>query len=133
MSERPTDRDTALKAAVREALEARDRRLRAPGFGQIWPGTGAARPAALTPRPAFAALGVIVVLAGVSWIFLGRHAPETAPDAELRAASELARELSSPDYWRVPTDALLAFAAPPLSADLPAPEGFNVSLEESLL
>jgi hypothetical protein len=66
-------------------------------------------------------------------MLLARPDGKSAPAADLRAATELARELSSPDYWRVPTDDLLAFAAPPLDAELPSPEGFNVSLEESLL
>lgn len=133
MSTRPTDHDTALKAVVREALQARDRGLRAPGFSRVWPDSRVGRRAPSVLRPAIAALGAVTLLAGVAWILLGRHAQEYSPDAELRHAAQLARELSSPDYWLVPTDELLAFAAPPLSAELPTPEGFNVSLEDSLL
>ncbi|MGH8285064.1 MAG: hypothetical protein ACRETT_04785 [Steroidobacteraceae bacterium] len=69
-------------------------------------------------------MAAVVVVAALSWMGLER---------ETRLDASLARELSSPDYWRVPTDELLAFAAPPLSADLPSPTGFQVSLEESLL
>jgi hypothetical protein len=45
----------------------------------------------------------------------------------------LAHQLSSTDYWRVPTDRLLAYAAPPLSAGLPPSTDIELSLEESLL
>ena len=75
----------------------------------------------------------LAAIVAVSWMFLGWPGGESAPPENLRATTELARELSSPDYWRVPTDDLLAFAAPPLNAELPLPDGFHVSLEESLL
>ena len=123
--------DEALKAAVRDSLAARDRALPAPRFGRAWP--GAQRPRAHAWRPALAGGVALTAIVAVAWMFLGRPGGGSASPDDLRAATELARELSSPDYWRVPTDDLLAFAAPPLSAELPSPEGFHVSLEESLL
>ena len=45
----------------------------------------------------------------------------------------LAHQLSSADYWRVPTDELLVYEAAPLRAELPSPTGLQISLEESLL
>ena len=123
--------DEALKAAVRDGLAARDRALPAPRFAHAWP--GAERPRVVAWRPALAGGLALAAIVAVSWMFLGRPGGESAQPEELRAATELARELSSPDYWRVPTDDLLAYAAPPLSAELPSPEGFHVSLEESLL
>lgn len=134
MSDRSFDRDEeSLKAAVRDGLLARDRAVRPPGFARVWPALPSARQRPVFSRPAFTAFAAVAALAGVGWVFLGRHAPDFAPPADEDAAIALARELSSPDYWRVPTDDLLAFAAPPLNADLPSPEGFHVSLEESLL
>jgi len=123
--------DEALKSAVRDGLAARDRVLPAPRFAHAWPGAG--RPRAAAWRPALAGGLALAAIVAVSWMFLGRPGGESAPPDDLRAATELARELSSPDYWRVPTDDLLAFAAPPLNAELPLPDGFHVSLEESLL
>ncbi len=123
--------ERALRVVVRDGLAARDRSMRPPGFASVWP--HATRPSASSWRPAFAAFGAVVMLAGGAWVLLSRQGADPTPAAELRVATELARQLSSPDYWRVPTDDLLAFAAPPLSAELPLPEGFHVSLEESLL
>jgi hypothetical protein len=120
-----------LKAAVRDGLAARDRALPPPRFARVWPGDR--RPRAGAWRPALAGGLALAAIAAVSWIFLGHPGGESAPPDELRAAIKLARALSSPDYWRVPTDDLLAFAAPPLNAELPLPDGFHVSLEESLL
>lgn len=132
MSKAEFDRpDEALKAAVRGSLAARDRALTAPRFAQTWPGSQ--RPRAHGWRPALAAGAALAAIAAVSWVYLGRDPGEDPAPGDLRATTELARELSSPDYWRVPSDELLAFAAPPLDAELPSPEGFNVSLEESLL
>jgi len=125
--------DERLKAAVRDGLLARDRAARAPSFASIWQAADSTPRFPYLQRPALAGCAAVVLLAGVSWIYLGRQTGEPArPDTEDGAVA-LARELSSPDYWRVPTDELLAFAAPPLSAGLPSVEGFNVSLEESLL
>lgn len=132
MSKADPDReDEALKSAVRGSLAARDRAVTPPRFAQTWP--GAQRPRAHGWRPALAAGAALGALVAVSWVYLGRGPGEAPAPGDLRATTELARELSSPDYWRVPTDELLAFAAPPLNAELPSPEGFNVSLEESLL
>lgn len=123
--------DQALRTAVRDGLAARDRALPPPRFARIWPGAGRSRAGGW--RPALAGGLAFAAIAAVSWMFLGRPGTESAPPEALRAATELAHELSSPDYWRVPTDDLLAFAAPPLNAELPLPDGFHVSLEESLL
>lgn len=123
--------DETLKSVVRDGLAARDRALPAPRFAHTWPGSD--RPRAAAWRPALAGGLALAAVAAVSWMFLGRPGRESVPPEDLRATTELARELSSPDYWRVPTDDLLAFAAPPLDAELPSPDGFHVSLEESLL
>ena len=123
--------DETLKAAVRDGLAARDRALPAPRFTHTWPDAEHPRTAAW--RPALAGGLALAAIAAVSWMFLGRPGGESVPPEDLRATTELARELSSPDYWRVPTDDLLAFGAPPLNAELPSPDGFHVSLEESLL
>lgn len=123
--------DEALKAAVRGGLAARDRAVTPPRFAQTWP--GAKRPRAHGWQPALAAGAALVAIVAVSWLYLGRDPGEDRAPGDLGATTELAQALSSPDYWRVPTDELLAFAAPPLDAALPTPEGFNVSLEESLL
>jgi hypothetical protein len=134
MSDLPFDRDEErLRVAVRDGLVARDRAMRSPRFACSWPTMAASQRPGASLRPAFATLAAVAVLAGISWLFLERHAGDPKPPADVGAAVELARELSSPDFWRVPTDDLLAFAAPPLSADLPSAEGFHVSLEESLL
>ena len=123
--------DEALKAVVRDGLAARDHALPPPRFARAWPGDR--RPRAGAWRPALAGSLALTAIAAVAWMLLARPGGESAPPANLRATTELARELSLPDYWRVPTDDLLAFAAPPLAADLPVPGGFHVSLEESLL
>jgi hypothetical protein len=124
-------RDEALKAMVREALAARDRARPAPRFARLWPREAQPRRSALHRRPGFAAAFGVALLAGVAWMLLGRG--PAGPGDGFDSATQLAAELSAPDYWRVPTDELLAFAAPPLNADLPLPDGFHVSLEESLL
>lgn len=123
--------DESLKSAVRDGLAARDSALPPPRFAHAWPGER--RPRAHAWRRALAGGLTLAAIVAVSWMFLGRPGDESALPEDLRAATELARELSSPDYWRVPTDELLAFAAPPLNAELPLPDGFHVSLEESLL
>ncbi len=140
---RGDDRD--LAAALRAALASRDRSVRSARFAELWSQVG--RPGggfASRWRPAFAAGALLVVLAGLTWTLTDRTGHRDADGSTVasraqpanekaRADLALARELSSPDYWRVPTDELLAFAAPPLSADLPSARGFDVSLEESLL
>jgi len=128
---RPEPGDTELRTAVRAGLEARDRAAQAPRFAGLWP-AGRRQPREFL-RPAFAAAAAIALAAVLAWTILGRETAGPMAGPELHATAQLAQQLSSPDYWRVPTDDLLAFAAPPLSAELPAPEGFNVSLEESLL
>ncbi|MGQ0383082.1 MAG: hypothetical protein ACT4UP_00135 [Gammaproteobacteria bacterium] len=133
MSPQLPDRDEALKSAVRVALQTRDHAARTPPFGRVWPAAETVRRPAAPWRPAFAAFATILVLAGVSWVYFARDADDGTTDAGLRETAALAQELSSPDYWRVPSDELLAFAAVPLDVNLPSPEGFNVSLEESLL
>lgn len=127
--------DARLASALREGLAARDRSARTPRFATVWPSADAAGAGTFAWRSVFAALAVVAVVAGLVSIWLDRSA---APDSTTQASvagvdAALARELSSPDYWRVPTDELLAYAAPPLNADLPSPSGFEVSLEESLL
>lgn len=125
--------DDRLKAVVQSGLEARDRSMPAPRFPHAFAGAAESRPRGPILRPAFAALAALAVLAGATWVYSGRQSELPVTDADLHAAAVLARELSSTEYWRVPTDELLAFAAPPLSAELPSPEGFHVSLEETLL
>jgi len=126
LSDQNLDRDDErLASALRVGLAARDRSAPPPRFAAVWPGTSTTRRSALTWRPAFAAVATVVVVAGLSWTWINR--------SDTRLDASLARELSAPEYWRVPTDELLAFAAPPLSVDLPSPAGFHVSLEESLL
>lgn len=134
MSEPSLERDDAqIIAALRSGLAARDRSMRPPRFASVWPSSSTTRSFAVTRRPAFAALAVVVVVAGLSWTWINRSGAPDSPQLDARVEASLARELSSPDYWRVPTDELLAFAAPPLNADLPSPTGFQVSLEESVL
>ena len=123
--------DDALKSAVRDGLAARDRTLSAPRFARVWPGERRSPVGAW--RPALAGGLALTAIVAVSWILLARSGDESVPPDDLRATTELARALSSPEYWRVPTDDLLVFAAPPLNAELPSPDGFHVSLEESLL
>ncbi len=130
-----------LATALSDALGARDRSMRTPAFSSLWSQAGARGGLVTRWRPAIAAATLLAVLAGLTWTLTGRidignGATESGGHSSYSDASAdlaLARELSSPDYWRVPTDELMAFAAPPLSADLPSPRGFEVSLEESLL
>jgi hypothetical protein len=110
--------------ALRAALERRDMRTRAPRFATMWPQSGARRRTRAWLPVAASALSVIVV-AGLVWT--STHRPQTRIDASL------AHRLSSADYWRVPTDELLTYEAAPLRADLPSPDGLQISLEESLL
>lgn len=134
MSDRNLDRDDArLTSALRSGLATRDRSLPPPRFTAVWPGSSTTRRPVLVWRPAFAAVATMVVVAGLSWIWINRSGAPDSSQFKARIDASLARDLSSPDYWRVPTDELLAFAAPPLSFELPSPTGFHVSLEESLL
>ena len=125
MSEENLDRDDArLASALRSGLAARDRSARPPRFAAVWQSASEPGSFRFAWRPAIATLAAVVVVVALSWMGINREAS---------VDEALARQLSSPAYWRVPTDELLAFAAPPLSADLPSPTGFQVSLEESLL
>jgi hypothetical protein len=116
--------DTQLATALRDALKERDRVVRPPRFATLWPNRSERRGTLFAWRPIAASAACALVVAGIVWKTAERPA---------RIDAALAQQLSSADYWRVPTDELLAFAAPPLDAELPSPEGFNVSLEESLL
>ena len=78
----------------------------------------------LTWRPLAVSAACALVVAGIVW---------KSTDRPARIDPSLAHELSSADYWRVPTDELLAYEAAPLRADLPSPTGLQISLEESLL
>jgi hypothetical protein len=125
MSGHDDDRDDAgLAIALRRALELRDRAVRPPRFATMWQDRSERRGPALAWRPLVASAAAAVVVAVVAWTWTSRPA---------RIDPSLAHQLSSADYWRVPTDALLAYEAPPLHADLPAPTGLHISLEESLL
>lgn len=131
----PEREDAELGSALRRALNERDRALRAPRFAGLWPDPNATRPRSqgFAWRPALAAAIAVGVVGVVAWTGIARFSDPDAAAAGGRLDPTLARELSSPEYWRVPTDALLAYTAPPLSAELPSAEGFQVSLEESFL
>lgn len=124
MTGRDEDRDDLqLAAALRIALERRDDSTRAPRFATLWSRRGAGRNPVFTWWPLAASVLTAAVVAVLLWT-LGQR-PDIDPT--------LARQLSSADYWRVPTDELLAYEAAPLRADLPTPTGLQISLEESLL
>lgn len=134
MSDQSLDRDDArLASALRSGLAARDRSAPPPRFAAVWPRSSTTISPPIAWRPAFTAVTAVVIVAGLSWTWINRSGAPDSAIPEGRIDASLARELSSPDYWRVPTDDLLAYAAPPPSIDLPSPTGFHVSLEESLL
>jgi hypothetical protein len=110
--------------ALRTALERRDSRTPAPRFSALWPQSGARRKSSGWLPVAASALSLIVV-AGLVWN--STHRPRTRIDPSL------VHQLSSAEYWRVPTDEVLVYQAAPLRADLPAADGLQISLEESLL
>lgn len=116
--------DTRLAAALQAALEERDRVVRPPRFATLWPDGSERRRTWLAWRPLAVSAACALVVAGIVWTSTHRPAPIDAA---------LARQLSSADYWRVPTDELLFYEAAPLRADLPSPTGLQISLEESLL
>ena len=119
------DRDDArLASALRTALERRDRAMRAPRFATLWPDRSERRGSFGWLPLAASAMSVLVV-AGLVWT--STHRPQTRIDPSL------AHRLSSAEYWRVPTDELLAYEAAPLRADLPSADGLQISLEDSLL
>lgn len=119
-----TGDDTQLATAVRAALKERDRVVRPPRFATLWPDRGERRRTGFAWRPLAASAACALVVAGIVWTSTDRPAP---------IDPTLAQQLSSDDYWRVPTDELLVYEADPLRAELPSPTGLQISLEESLL
>jgi hypothetical protein len=121
-----TDNDESqLAAALRAALEHRDRAVKPPRFATMWSERSEPRRTLFTWRPLAASAICALVVAGIVWKSTDHSAAPIDP--------QLAHQLSSADYWRVPTDKLLAYEAAPLHADLPSPTGFQISLEESVL
>jgi hypothetical protein len=121
-----TDRDESqLAATLRAALEQRDRVVKPPRFATLWSERSERRRTLITWRPLAASAICALVVAGIVWRSTDHSTPSIDP--------QLAHQLSSADYWRVPTDKLLAYEAAPLHADLPSPTGFQISLEESVL
>jgi hypothetical protein len=116
--------DTQLATALRDALKERDRVVRPPRFATLWPNRSERRGTLFAWRPIAASAACALVVAGIVWKTAERPA---------RIDAALAQQLSSADYWRVPTDELLVYEAAPLRADLPSPTGLQISLEESLL
>ncbi len=131
MNDRRMDDDTDLARVLREGLSARDREVRAPSFRSLW--LRESRPALPLWRKAVAASVAAVIVAALLpfWIvgLPGRSGQGASPPID----AALAQELSSRDFWRVPSDELLAFSAPPLSAPFPESYDYEISLEESLL
>jgi hypothetical protein len=121
-----TDHDESqLAATLRAALEERDRVAKPPRFATMWTEHSGPRRTLLRWRPLAASAICALVVAGIVWRATDHSATPIDP--------QLAHQLSSADYWRVPTDKLLAYEAAPLRADLPSPTGFQISLEESVL
>jgi len=121
-----TDHDESqLAASLRAALERRDRAVKPPRFATMWGEGSARRRVGFAWRPLAASALCALVVAGIVWRSTDHPAAPIDP--------QLAHQLSSADYWRVPTDKLLAYEAAPLHADLPSPAGFQISLEESVL
>jgi hypothetical protein len=125
--ELPAD-ERRLADAVRSALAARDAALPARSFERSWTSSASSRTTGRW-RPAFAALSLATVIAVLSWTMLGPSSEPTATALD----PNLARELSSAEFWRVPTDELLAHADPAAGIVLPSPRDLEFSLEESLL
>lgn len=119
------DDDARLASALRTALQERDRVVRPPRFAKLWPDRSEEHRTAFAWRPLIASAAVAVAIVAVLWTW------RTGSPAHIDPA--LAHQLSSADYWRVPTDEVLAFEPAPLDADLPSPTGVAISLEESLL
>jgi len=117
--------ESQLAATLRAALEQRDRVVRPPRFATMWTERSARRGIGFAWRPLAASAICALVVAGIVWRATDQSAAQIDP--------QLAHQLSSADYWRVPTDKLLAYEAAPLRADLPSPAGFQISLEESVL
>ena len=125
MTDRDDRDDSQLAGALRAALEDRDRSVRPPRFAKMWTEQGERRRTTLAWRPVAASAICVLVLAGIVWKSIDHPAATIDP--------AIAHQLSSADYWRVPTDELLAYEAAPLHADLPSPTGLQISLEESVL
>lgn len=119
------DEEARLAAGLRAALEQRDRVVRAPRFRSMWPPS---LPSPASGRGRAWAMAASIAGAVVIAIVIG-----TRIDSPTPIDPALAHRLSSADFWRVPTDEVLAYEAAPLRADLPSPTGPDISLEESLL
>jgi hypothetical protein len=117
--------DSQLATRLHAALEERDRVVRPPQFATMWPERSERRRVAFAWRAVAATAMSALVVAGIVW--KSTDHPATAIDPAL------VHQLSSADYWRVPTDELLTYEAAPLRADLPSPTGIQISLEESVL
>lgn len=125
MTGRDDRNDAPLAAALRTALEQRDRAVRAPHFAKTWPNRNQGRGTGPAWRALAASVVSAVVVASVVWTL--------RTDSPVSIDPSLVHQLSSAEYWRVPTDEVLAYEAAPLHADLPSPTGLEISLEESLL
>ena len=121
--------DQSLASALRSALAARDAALLARSFESAWTATTTSRMPTRW-RPAFAAVAMATVIAALAWTLIG---PMSEPPSSIALDPALARELSSDEFWRVPTDELLAHADPVGGFVLPSPQTLELSLEESLL
>lgn len=109
----------------------------APAHARVWPAEGSNR-LGYSRVQTFLTMAVaagVVSFALLLWWDRSSQ-PVVAPPVVAQNRSldpTLAHELSAPDYWRVPSDELLALSAPPLDASLSLEPGFEVSLEESVL
>ena len=119
-----TGDDTRLAAALQAALKERDRVVRPPRFAMLWPDRSERPGRGFVWRPLAVSAACALVVAGIVWTSTHRPVP---------IDPVLALQLSSADYWRVPTDELLVYEAAPLRAELPSATGLQISLEESLL
>jgi len=121
--------DQRLSGALRCALAARDAALPARSFESAWTSTTTSRMPTRW-RPAFAALAMAAAIGALSWTLIG---PMAEPPSSTALDPVLVHEMSSEDFWRVPTDELLAHAHPAAGIVLPSPQTMELSLEESLL
>jgi hypothetical protein len=134
MSGQPDDsrdggEEARLAQQLRAALAARDRAMGPPPL-ELAP--RAARPSIPFPVWVAGAAAAAAVVAFVLWTT--RYPGTRFPGGASTLSAETVAELSSPDYWRVPSDRLLALAPPPVTAqELPEIPSFRVSLEESVL
>jgi hypothetical protein len=129
VNDRRTGDDADLAQVLRAGLTARDREVRVPSFRTLW--SRESRPAFPLWRKALAASLAVAIVAALLPFWIVGLPGRGGEDAAVSIDTALAHELSSRDFWRVPSDELLAFSAPPLSAPLPEP--YEISLEESLL